>query len=839
MNVFISYSYKDSEVAHALADAIRRFGSIPFIYRQLSPGTDWTEAISQEIDRASLFVLLWSEAAHASESVRREIELAQRQETFILIIQIDKTVPLPTSLPSTSVLDLTAWDQTHRLNVKVLAGLERELKRSQQQILEDLVNRILNSQGPSATINENAEITPGVEAEAPRESTAPSKASETERVVNTWFQEARIIEGVYANDPIGIIHHDLIAGRDYALMVQVGPLDKRTIVVQNEKAVFPEDLLPPAQDGYVLDVLLVCEDFEPSLVSGQIWVPRGSGRSTAIVNGHRVENDIPLALRFAPKQDSLRLKDRGGVAHGRLNVYYENNLIQSASITVGVGQSEDIRQVAEFDFVLTHSLDQAEALKTRRLQLPGDTEPREYPVALNITMNDVNGSYRIIVKGQHNLELAMSYDPGAWGRSLDRSRTELGNCLYKRDAKGNVRSDTNGKVTSPYGFDNSGKKSRPQFDLDLFELAKIGSKLIGDFLAALSSDLIVLEKLEDLLSSRQTIQAINAGSQNYAVPWNLFYYPQVDVNHRNDWKACRVIDDWESRGFPPLTSDGKCPYHAQCWLDPLIICPYKLWGFRHIIEQLPSIKNKISGDSARSAANLTLATATFVDAKIDVSVGVAYDKTIGKYVDSHIETLRRLDTLNVSTTPAVNANQVQTMLKSPELVYFLCHAAWSKDEEDYYLQVNPRNARLDSNNYVFANVSLVTWGTAPKEKRSIDRDAWWRIRPLVFINACGSNKIRPGVVANFPGSFAFLGAAGTLGTEVEIDVRIATRVAESVFKKLAVKSSPAPRIAEVLAEVRQELLQDGNLLGLAYTWYGVANLYIEWNAPPSNDRTMS
>src|SRR5262249_12348046 len=104
---------------------------------------------------------------------------------------------------------------------------------------------------------------------------------------------------------------------------------------------------------------------------------------------------------------------------------------------------------------------------------------------------------------------------------------------------------------------------------------------------------------------------------------------------------------------------------------------------------------------------------------------------------------------------------------------------------------------------------------------------WPRQRPLVCINGCHTTDLRPEQLLNFVTAFVYAGASGVIGTEIGIRVPLAAAVAERLIQKTA-DGVPA---GVALYQVRWELANKGNLLGLAYTLYALADLHVSAAAP--------
>ncbi len=92
--VFVSYSQADRECALQLVAHLesRRIG-VWVAPRDISPASDWAEAIIEAISGARLMVLVFSAHCNASPQVRREVERAVHREIPILPFRIEAVLP--------------------------------------------------------------------------------------------------------------------------------------------------------------------------------------------------------------------------------------------------------------------------------------------------------------------------------------------------------------------------------------------------------------------------------------------------------------------------------------------------------------------------------------------------------------------------------------------------------------------------------------------------------------------------------------------------------------------------------------------------------------------------
>jgi hypothetical protein len=93
-DVFISYSSNDKAVADAACAAMEQAGVRCWIApRDITPGTDWGEAIMDALDNCRAMVLIFSASANNSPQIRREMERAVNRGVPVLPVRIEDIVP--------------------------------------------------------------------------------------------------------------------------------------------------------------------------------------------------------------------------------------------------------------------------------------------------------------------------------------------------------------------------------------------------------------------------------------------------------------------------------------------------------------------------------------------------------------------------------------------------------------------------------------------------------------------------------------------------------------------------------------------------------------------------
>jgi hypothetical protein len=202
-------------------------------------------------------------------------------------------------------------------------------------------------------------------------------------------------------------------------------------------------------------------------------LPAGSGASWPVVEGKPVAGrgrvSLPLRVRRQPKGTSGRGSLR---ARGRLCLYHENNLLQSAAVSVGrvARASEKLRtrNRINIDFRLTGTYrDIGEKFGTRHLD-EGDARK----VGLKALNDDGGGNHRILLKSEAGQAPAwVPYDPGSMKDLLGRCRDELLGIFMTRDETG--------VANNASGLDGSNGKTKRQFELDIYVMARLGEQLLS------------------------------------------------------------------------------------------------------------------------------------------------------------------------------------------------------------------------------------------------------------------------------------------------------------------------------------------------------------------------
>lgn len=624
------------------------------------------------------------------------------------------------------------------------------------------------------------------------------------------------------------LRESLGADDDYNLYIDIGLpwTDEISLFLA---AFFPEkavgDILSEddkKRGSFDVEVIFASEDFSPRIVTGMINLPVGSiERSIPYIDGKLAEKPGWLSLRV--RTPSVSEPNLIVNAHGRLSLYYKNNLLQSGIIRVGVtqkaGLSLDTRNSGEIDFVLSGDfVNVEEKLSTRRLKLGQEGTLSNYPVATNITLNSIgkgDGHHMLIKyydeKTASDLQPAfIRYNPTSTDSLLELFRK----ALFQRTAT----------LNDKYG------KKKADFIEDLTQMAYLGSELRKNFSGRIQSNInpVVWRKsLQQVLDETAIIQVARTGSANYAFPWALIYDYEMDDPFEPDdpeepdgkkktvYKKCKSLSEWNQDGIRTGRIEKKCPYED----DPEhgyenVLCPYAFWGLKHVIEQ--PISDHV--DNTSNAASKE----TLVGENIKLSVGVT-DRIDHDLRDKHLKSIVENNKIKLDPeVPARERTEIFSLLREPEVVYFLCHGEF-------------QSLTADKEKGMFRpNKPYLSFGKGDRPENRIDpafwehrlfkyhQSYWEKHKPIVFINGCHTVDVSPSVVLNFLSSFKNLGANAVIGTEVSVLAGMATYIGDIILKKIADEET----MGDAIREMRWELANRGNLLGLAYTPYGFADLKI-------------
>jgi hypothetical protein len=727
--------------------------------------------------------------------------------------------------------------------------LDEDLKEGASRILDSMSKMRMDldyshESGAAIPLGESSKAMAAVEEESSRLETLYPAVAEMETALEEQAAKApRVLNAGFADPLKGkVLEPDspLVAGQEYDLLIDVGPKwsKVKSIVTGNE--IFPEAALPPDETGYPIHVVFISDDLvsgsdnaERKLFSDWIWIPRHTGRSFPynLAEQKKGETSGPIAFRFKAPELSVDGADTTQL-HGRLCLYYMNNLIQSARVQATVARTPDVvlevTNVIDVDYVLSGTVQDLERLATRAVSFTSDDPLGVQAISLNLTLNDDGKAHRVLVRGIHEPPTSAPannspvgwtpFDPAAARDALDKAREDLKACFYERDAMGNPVLDSAGE---PKIWENkNGKgKTRTQFKWDLFKLAQLGNSLFNKAFGDVrpegnwATNAQWMRALQKRLESSSIIQVSRTGPANYVFPWGLIYqYPLPGPG--DQIKFCKVVnEEWAESGVRQKPQATCCPYTNESFHVKNVICPYGFWGLNHIIEQpVSALRQLTNGSYVHQNATDEI---IMREANLDLSVVVTHDVAQAE-LNAHLGRLGLIKPMRIHPpNPADDTDKVRELLKGATVVYFLCHG--EHDGKNPYLSIGVRDEKDIHRIYP---ETLQGWARTP------DLVSWETHHPLIFINGCHTANLRPGEVLNFVTAFGLAGAGGIIGTEVSVLAPVAMQISELVFEKM-LKGNMS--VGQAMYQTRWELANEGNLLGLAYTLYCLANLHISKN----------
>ena len=565
----------------------------------------------------------------------------------------------------------------------------------------------------------------------------------------------------------------LVAGRRYRLRVNIGALDKGSIVTNAPENVIRSDLLPPSDEGHWLKVAVVSRRFDVSPVGQWLFLPTtGPAWSCSCTPGST--HTCTKAKRRQSLLFPVGTPKVPGRADLRLTVYYERSVVQSILVTATIVRTASGRgsSTAVVDYNLSNSLT--------------DLQPVQ-PRALSVMMNDDDdGSHLLVFNGAPNEVVAL--------RLTDDQMTAAVTTMRELMRKIHIEDTGPGGKNKVNRYDAQNRKSREAFITDLRELACAGwllwvtlwqkriaywRKNRDTFVGA--SDIIHVARKEDSVS---------------AFPWALVYSIQLDTGAPGNNRPCKLLDEeeWTKFQSAPGETPIRCPFEATH--ETGVICPYGFWGFRYEIEQPASLQ---VGQVRAPKIPVDLP-------PLEIVLALSDDLDAG-LLAAHLKSLKTQNsTFALQECHSRDEIKAGLGLRDPEVVYFYCHGN-RKPLPGTAATIPTLGVGHEE---VIAPPDLTTWAIDWPE------DHWQATRPLVFINGCHTADTTPQTLVNFVDTFsASLDAGGVIGTEITLHQLVANEVAQTFLDSF----QRGHTVGHALRTARAGLLRKGNLLGLVYTAY--------------------
>ena len=610
----------------------------------------------------------------------------------------------------------------------------------------------------------------------------PRSANGGDKVTSERAAPPRVVNVIFTHtngDPLSR-SAPLIVTEQYRLRVDIGNHSTHS-VLENPTTV-PVDLLPPTSEGWWLKVVAVSHELELNAhrwlflsVEGATWACSCKPESK-----HRCEGD--------QRQDHVAFDVT--VPHGhktastRITLLFNRTIVQSMLVVADVATTHQphgsIRGRVDYNL-------------TNRLTDLATFEPRQLGVMMN---RSENGSHTLTFDGATDVPLTIRLSDLQLRDANDMMRTALRTI--------HIETTGDGPNDRKNRFDAENRKNLEAFVEDLRTLATNGYRL---WTTILGNQLTTwLRNRKRFLEGSGVIHVARKELSTAVFPWAVIYdYPiEPGAPHRN--RLCDLLtpDNW--RDFCESTGDTpkRCPHEATHRKN--VICPFGFWGFRYQIELPPSVE--VGRTLTRSIPSQPL----------PLNFVVALSEEMNEeLLETHLSDLRgilKADRFTVRECRSRDAIRTGLGLDELPFAYFYCHGTTmsltGSDAVITKLRVGNRDEILPED--------LVTW------RQEWGETHWQSVAPLIFINGCHTVDTSPQTLVNFVDSFsASLLAAGVVGTEITLHQSVANEAAFTFLDGF----EDGLTAGQALHRSRTRLLKKGNLLGLAYTAYCVADLRLQ------------
>jgi hypothetical protein len=218
--IFISYSKKDSDFAHKLADDLEAAGFKVWIDKSIGGGDLWRETIEKNLKAASQVIIVVSPNSMGSQWVQHEGSLAYGWGKKLYPILIEPTDTLPPWLEEYQWIDFvntplgTAFDNlvaalTPPNPIQDLLDQQVQAYQQTGELIGEAILRVIEENHKTLTINEEAQeiIEKSQQAIAEREQSELEKAQKLART--QWLVVTALAVGLFVVGILGVISFSL------------------------------------------------------------------------------------------------------------------------------------------------------------------------------------------------------------------------------------------------------------------------------------------------------------------------------------------------------------------------------------------------------------------------------------------------------------------------------------------------------------------------------------------------------------------------------------------------------------------------------------------------------
>jgi hypothetical protein len=347
-------------------------------------------------------------------------------------------------------------------------------------------------------------------------------------------------------------------------------------------------------------------------------------------------------------------------------------------------------------------------------------------------------------------------------------------------------------------------KSAAEFTADLAALARQGAVLFE----RLFRDNRVFDTLPELIrheaAARGRPAVLNVADptigdpdRQHPVPWSLIYDLPMPQDPGGEYRVCPSVRRFGPEGTgEPVPPHCPEPDHAGG-----VLCPFGFWGLSTVVEQPASTDSLVwHVFSGTLPAQVELVT----DPRLD-----------GQLTDRHLAGLDSAlphGTVHHSVIESPRELAEVLALETMDIGYLYCHGGYHKLADNALPSPVLRfgTSMLDP-------VTVANW----RRDGGWPRPHWPSRKPLIVLNGCHTAELTTATLSSFVDAFANrAGAAGVIGTEITIEQGMAGWAIEQLLRLLVDGASAG----QALRALRWQMINRGNVLGLAYTLYCVAGL---------------
>jgi subtilase family serine protease len=560
----------------------------------------------------------------------------------------------------------------------------------------------------------------------------------------------------------------------------------------------------------------------------QVQPPGQTGTPARRAPGAETDLDVVF---FTPASDfglertgTLRLPERGasneirrpfvparpGRHQIRAALYYRNNLLQSAVLDAAVAAAEAPRQPGAVrrlvDYVANARLDDLAQL------------PRP---ALSIFVNSAPGGSHWIGLYSRDERAAPQLHDGdlhTFGpRQLDALAGRTRDLFLRIEG---LRHYTH-EIALPLDEATVARRER-----NLVNLARNGYRLFDELFLSQENGLAPerLEAFHQLLQEPATIAIARCRGDSTTMPWAALYDRYLDVERelalcpvfkrqvtRNEWAPdqSRLLQQHDLLDNPAACrAQSACPGRGP--QAQTTVCPFGFWGMLHQIEQpLHQVTPTPVGEAPPELADPAFEQTLFLERPARTRPKMALNAFPRlRFAERHRQEFEALARSGaVELVYETDRDQALALLQQGghHLYYFYCHGI--VEDNVFKLKLGP----ADEPGYISSanlNPLAIHWPAQP--------------HPLVILNGCATMALTPELVHGFMGKLRRLGAAGIVGSEVQVWEGLACPFGYLVVSGLLSGHS----LGEAFLDARRQLQRQLNPLGLVYAYYARAGLHL-------------